>query len=250
MKHIICTLIAIGSLNMAVYSQSSWKKADTAYFTKSHQQTNFIDSAEYYTVRNYDREDSNRVKMTRHAANGQLLVEKNYSDFKKLIKEGISFDYFPKTGVTREISYVNNKMEGNFITRWPGGAVKRRDIYRNDTLVTGSCYTKEGKDTAWFAYEQQPQFPGGEDSLRKFLWRNLKYPPLAKIQEIQGTVYVLFTVNTDGSITAVKLYKSISPQLDAEAIRVVNRMPPWLPGKRDGELASFIQALPVVFRLE
>jgi periplasmic protein TonB len=250
MNKLIFTLLAIGNLYIAVQAQPPGKKADTAWFTSAHQKTIYKDSAAYFTVRNYHADDSNRVKMTRHAVNGHLLGEKNFSDFKKLIREGTSFDYFPETGMTREISYVNNKMEGTFITRWPDGKIKRRDIYRNDTLVSGQCYTKEGKDTAWFAYEQQPQFPGGQDSLRKFLWRNLKYPPLAKIQEIQGTVYVMFTVTRDGAITGIKLYKSVAPLLDAEAIRVVSRMPPWIPGKRDGEMTSFELSLPVVFRLE
>lgn len=250
MIKLIFTFLAICNLYLVQQAQHPGKKADTSYFTGTHQKTLHKDSADYFTVRNYDPNDSNRVKMTRHAVNGQLLGEKNFSDFKKLIKGGISIDYFPETGMTREISYVNNKMEGTFISRWPDGKIKRRDIYSNDTLVSGQCYTKEGKDTAWFAYEQQPKFPGGQDSLRKFVWRNFQYPPLAKIQEIQGTVYVIFTVTRDGTVSGIKLYKSVSPLLDAEAIRVVSRMPPWIPGKREGESTSFELSLPVVFRLE
>ncbi|MBL7758040.1 MAG: energy transducer TonB, partial [Chitinophagaceae bacterium] len=130
------------------------------------------------------------------------------------------------------------------------GKIRRRDLYRNDTLVTGQCYTREGKDTVYFEYEQQPTFPGGQDSLRKFINRNLKYPAIAKLDGIAGTVYVLFTVSKDGSVTAVDLYKGVSPQLDAEAIRVVKLMPAWIPRKLEGEITSFNLVLPVTFRLE
>lgn len=226
------------------------KKPDTAYFNNAGRKTNHKDSAEFYTVRYYNPEDSNRVRMTKQAMNGQLLGENYFSNFKKLIKEGTSREYHPSGALAKEISYVNNKMEGLLLTYWPDGKIRRRDLYRNDTLVTGKCYTREGKDTVYFEYDQQPKFPGGQDSLRKFIGGNIKYPALAKLNHIEGTVYVLFTVSKEGAVTAVDLYRGVSPQLDAEAIRVVSRMPPWIPRKLEGELTPFNLVLPVVFRLE
>lgn len=226
------------------------KNPDTAYFNSASRKTIHKDSAAFYTVRHYSPEDSNRVRMTKQAMNGQLLSENYFSNFKKLIKEGTSREYHLSGGLAKEISFVNNKMEGLLLTYWPDGKIRRRDLYRNDTLVTGQCYTREGKDTVYFEYEQQPTFPGGQDSLRKFINRNLKYPAIAKLDGIAGTVYVLFTVSKDGSITAVDLYKGVSPQLDAEAIRVVKLMPAWIPRKLEGEITSFNLVLPVTFRLE
>jgi TonB family protein len=225
-------------------------RSDTVYFTKAGSKTNHIDSADYYTVKHYSAEDSNRVRMTKQAMNGQLLGENFFSNFKKLIKDGTSREFFPSGALAKEVIYVNNKKEGAFITYWPDGKTRRRDLYVNDSLVTGQCFTREGKDTVYFVYDQQPLFPGGQDSLRKFIRRNLKYPKLAQLDKIEGTVYVMFTVSKEGLVTAVTINKGVSPQLDDEAIRVVSLMPPWRPGKLDGELTSFNLLLPIVFRLE
>lgn len=226
------------------------KVPDTAYFNSAGRKTKHKDSAAFYTVRQYNPEDTNRVRMTKQAMNGQLLGENYFSNFKNLIKEGTSREYHPSGALAKEISYVNNKMEGPFLTYWPDGKIRRRDLYRNDTLVTGQCYTREGKDTTYFEYDQPPKFPGGEDSLLKFIRQNLKYPTLARRESIEGTVYVMFTVSMDGSVTAVELYRAVSPQLDAEAIRVVKLMPAWTPRKLEGECTSYNLVLPVAYRLE
>ncbi len=249
MKNLITAFFAFSSFYVAVYSQPLVKKADTAFFTNAHRKTTHKDSADYFTVRNYDREDSNRVVMRKHSMNGRVLGENHFSDFRRLIKNGINREYFPSGALAKEISYVNNKMEGAFNTFHENGKIKRRDWYKSDTLLTGQCFSNDGKDTNWYAYEQEPQFPGGPDSLIKFIRKTLVYPHIAQLQGMEGTVNILFTVTRDGAVTAVRLYKRVSPVLDAEAIRVVNSMPHWIPGKRDGEPTSWDLVLPVVFRL-
>ena len=97
--------------------------------------------------------------------------------------------------------------------------------------------------------EQMPEYPGGMEELMKFLQRNVKYPKEAQEQGKQGRVIVQFVVNKDGSITDAKIAKSVDPQLDAEALRVVNAMPNWTPGKQKGEPVRTRFTLPVTFRL-
>lgn len=244
-------LFVLGLCSLYGIAQSQpIKKPDTAYFNSAGRKTNHKDSAEYYTVRHYNPEDSNRVKMTKQSMTGQLLAENYFSNFSKLIKEGTSREYFPSGSVAKEISYVNNKMEGAMLTYWPGGTIRRRDLYSNDTLVKGQCFTREGKDTSYFVYDEQPKFPGGQDSLRKFLGRNLTYPPSARLDGIEGTVYVKFKVEKDGTVNEIEIYRGVSAQLDKEAIRVVAKMPPWSPRVLDGELSAYYLVLPVVFRLQ
>ena len=98
--------------------------------------------------------------------------------------------------------------------------------------------------------EEQPMFPGGMEELMKFLQRNVRYPKEAQEQGKQGRVIVQFVVNKDGSITDAKIAKSVDPQLDAEALRVVNAMPDWTPGKQKGEPVRTRFTLPVTFRLQ
>ena len=97
--------------------------------------------------------------------------------------------------------------------------------------------------------EQLPEYPGGMGELMKFLQRNARYPKEAQEQGKQGRVIVQFVVEKDGSITDAKIAKSVDPQLDAEALRVVNAMPNWTPGKQKGKEVRAYFTLPVTFRL-
>jgi TonB family protein len=97
--------------------------------------------------------------------------------------------------------------------------------------------------------EQMPEYPGGMEELMKFLQRNVKYPKEAQEQGKQGRVVVQFVVNKDGCITDAKIAKSVDPQLDAEALRVVNAMPNWTPGKQRGKEVRTYFTIPVTFRL-
>ena len=97
--------------------------------------------------------------------------------------------------------------------------------------------------------EQMPEYPGGMGELMKFLQRNARYPKEAQEQGKQGRVVVQFVVEKDGSITDAKIAKSVDPQLDAEALRVVNAMPNWTPGKQRGKEVRTYFTIPVTFRL-
>ena len=97
--------------------------------------------------------------------------------------------------------------------------------------------------------EEIPMFPGGMEELMKFLQKEVKYPKEAQDKGIQGRVVVQFVVNKDGSITEATVLKSVDPQLDAEALRVVNAMPNWTPGKDKGEAVRTRFTIPVNFKL-
>ncbi len=97
--------------------------------------------------------------------------------------------------------------------------------------------------------EERPQFPGGDAELMKFLQQSIKYPKEAQEQGKQGRVIVQFVVNKDGSITGDSIVRSVDPQLDAEAVRVVRSMPNWTPGKQKGKPVRVRFTLPVTFRL-
>ena len=97
--------------------------------------------------------------------------------------------------------------------------------------------------------EEQPMFPGGVEELMKFLQTNIRYPKEAQERGLQGRVVVQFVVNKDGSICDEHVVRSVDPQLDAEALRVVRSMPNWTPGKQRGEAVRVRFTLPVTFRL-
>ena len=98
--------------------------------------------------------------------------------------------------------------------------------------------------------EEMPHFPGGAAALQAFLSSNTKYPVVAQENGVQGRVIVSFVVERDGSITDVRVVRSVDPSLDREASRVVRSMPIWSPGKQNGSAVRVKYTVPVVFRLQ
>ena len=98
--------------------------------------------------------------------------------------------------------------------------------------------------------EQMPQFKGGDAALMEYLQKNIKYPVIAEENGIQGRVVCTFVVERDGSITDIKVVRSVDPSLDKEAVRVIKSMPKWNPGKQNGSAVRVKFTLPVTFRLQ
>ena len=97
--------------------------------------------------------------------------------------------------------------------------------------------------------EVMPEYPGGMEALFEYMKNNVKYPEKAKEQKIEGRVVVGFIVEKDGSVTDVHIAKSIDPSLDKEAIRLVESMPKWIPGKSNGSNVRCKYTIPITFKL-
>ena len=97
--------------------------------------------------------------------------------------------------------------------------------------------------------EQLPEFPGGMSAFVKWLTDNLRYPPMAKRQNIQGRVVITFIINRDGTTSDLKVAKSAHPMLDREALRVARMMPRWKPGIANNRPCRTMFAIPVEFRI-
>jgi len=108
---------------------------------------------------------------------------------------------------------------------------------------------KPKEEEIFVAVEQPAEFPGGMPALMKWLGNNIHYPEAAQQNDIQGRVIVKFVVEKDGSIGQATILKGVDRDLDREALRVVNKMPKWQPGKNNGVSVRSYFTLPVVFRL-
>lgn len=98
--------------------------------------------------------------------------------------------------------------------------------------------------------EQKPKFQGGDaNSFSAWVNKNLQYPEIAKENGIQGRVTLQFTVNTDGSVSNVKVLRGVDPSLDKEAVRIVSMSPKWEPGKQRERPVKVVYNFPVVFQL-
>jgi tonB family C-terminal domain len=146
----------------------------------------------------------------------------------------------PKTVATQEISPVTSKLViGN-----GEGVTRQADVTEALPQVP---ITKDS--VVLKTVEQLPEFPGGIVQFMKWLTRNLRYPPIAQSQRIQGKVVVSFIINKDGSIASPTIVQSVDPVLDREALRVVKMMPRWKPGLQNGKPCRTMFAIPVNFQL-
>ena len=126
-----------------------------------------------------------------------------------------------------------------------GEVLKAKEMIINEPVKP-----KEEENKVFDVVEQMPSFPGGMAALMAYLQKSIKYPPVAEENGIQGRVVCTFVVERDGSVTDVKVAKSVDPSLDKEAVRVVSAMPKWIPGKQNGQSVRVKYTLPVTFRLQ
>ncbi|MBD5278401.1 MAG: energy transducer TonB [Bacteroides sp.] len=108
---------------------------------------------------------------------------------------------------------------------------------------------KPKEEEIFQAVEQPAEFPGGTGALTKWLGSNIRYPEAAQQNDVQGRVIVKFVVEKDGSVAQAQILKGVDKDLDKEALRVVNKMPKWQPGKNNGVPVRSYFTLPVVFKL-
>jgi periplasmic protein TonB len=109
-------------------------------------------------------------------------------------------------------------------------------------------YTEESNEV-FGAVEQMPDFPGGIEALYSYLGKNIRFPQSAIENGISGRVFLQFVVERDGSVSNVKVMRSLDKDCDAEAVRVVKRLPKFIPGKQNGKPVRVYYSLPVNFIL-
>lgn len=108
---------------------------------------------------------------------------------------------------------------------------------------------EEEEQQIFVVVEKMPEFPGGEEAMRRYLARNIRYPLIAQENGIQGRVICQFVVNADGKIVDVQVVRGVEASLDAEAVRVIQSMPSWTPGKQGGKSVRVKYTLPIRFKL-
>ena len=130
-------------------------------------------------------------------------------------------------------------------------AVEQAKQAAEDKVKTKPQTDTTKKKKTWVCMpETMPQFPGGQGVLMKYLAANIKYPASAVKAKKQGRVIVTFIIQKDGSVAKARIARSVDPELDAEALRIVKAMPNWTPGTQDGKPVNVKYTIPVVFSLQ
>ena len=125
------------------------------------------------------------------------------------------------------------------------GGVDIADVVEHKVVVQ-----EEKKPEIFSHVEVMPSFPGGDAAMMKWLQENMQYPVIAQEQGISGRVIVRFVVGPDGTVKDAEVQRSLDPSCDREALRVIKKMPRWIPGKQNGQAVSVYYTLPVHFKLQ
>lgn len=126
--------------------------------------------------------------------------------------------------------------------------VHGKDIADLKQVVTQAAVVEEEKP--YEVVEQMPSFPGGTQELMQYIAKNLKYPTIAQENGVQGRVICQFVVSVDGTVQKVRVVRSLDPSCDKEAVRVLQSLPRWIPGKQNGKAVPVYYTLPILFKLQ
>jgi protein TonB len=220
---------------------------DTTYY-KNYEKS-VKSEADSYVVLTKDAADTNKVTEKKYYISGKQKAYTYYTNYKEGIAEGTSTYWFENGNKKWETTRINGKTHGKFNTWWENGKVKREEVYENGEQKSAICFDENGNEVPFYSYEQMPVYPGGEQAMMQFIRDSIIYPKAARTDNIQGTVYVTFVVEKDGSLSDVRILRGAHPLLDAEALRVVKSMPVWSPGKQDGTPVRVQFNLPVKYTL-
>jgi protein TonB len=128
--------------------------------------------------------------------------------------------------------------------------VTNKEVVEVQQQVKEEVQEAEAEQTPFVVVEEMPMFPGGEVELLKYIAANTQYPEIAKENNIQGKVIVRFCVTPKGGVSQVSVLKGVDPELDKEAIRVVNTLPTFKPGKQGGKPVPVWYMVPIAFTLK
>ncbi len=247
MKKLLFTLIS--SLTLTGLSAQ-----DTTFYNNRHEKVAVAGDAEYYLLLKRVPSQPDIVLKKSYFINHQIRSEETFkfadAEMKSVMPHGRNTHWFANGKVKIQEDYLEGKRQGDLLTYWENGNLKRSDKYENDEWVEGQCYDAEGKQIKYYPYAQDPSFPGGLRKMYQYLAGNLRYPPGASRTGTGGKVITSFLVAEDGSISDIRIEQASLKEINEEAIRVITTMPKWVPATIDGEKVAERYTLPITFQVE
>jgi TonB family protein len=196
--------------------------------------------------------------------------KKHASFFRKVDDDGdngwLAMVYFMDGELKMRGHYIDDELEiphGEFTYYYQNGKIESKGQFENGAKIgVWERFNPNGSPKAERYYSGYkfgdepiydphvfPEFEGGDAALQKYLSTNLQYPEIAMVNKVEGEVYVTFVINKVGQVTRVMVRNSLDPHIDKEAIRLIENMPNWTPGTKDGNLVNTQMAIPIKFKL-
>ncbi len=177
--------------------------------------------------------------------NGNIRSEITFQEKgNKKIREGKSSFWYNTGELKNIINYKGNKLNGERISYWKNGELKRKDSFKKGKLKNGKCFDKNGNEVAYYDFEKQPEFPGGKTAFNDFIKKHL----ISNNSNTKGKLIFRFTIEANGKTSNVKILKDTNPSLENEVTNMFDSMPIWKPAKQDGIPVKVKRTIPVNFR--
>lgn len=195
---------------------------------------------------------------------GKLRSYVFYANLRKRFRHGTATYFYESGQLQRKENYVAGNMEGERVTYYPDGTLKRRDHIVPGQPITGECFGPDGKPVAYYPFETMPVYSQGDGSKQAVVhdvMTNTRYPQDALRQRVYGIVKIRFIVDKEGKVQDVYPEKvpegAVPPnlmdayqQLQEAALVAVRKLKPFTPGKQDGEPVAVSYTVPLTFRIK
>ena len=202
-------------------------------------------------------DDSENGVELKSAASEQPLILIDGELASKEAMDKLDMEYIRRVNVIKQADNDYVKQYGDLAKNGvieitlKSGVIDAQNTDPEGIVVTGlGVSSSESSDPVHTLVDEMPEFPGGDLALRKFIAQSIKYPVSAQENRIQGKVYVTFVVEKDGSVGRTKIARGVDTALDYEALRVMNQLPKWTPGKQDGKPVAVSYTVPISFVLQ
>lgn len=245
---------------LTTFYDSKWKPTDSinAVMYEKGYESNGIWTCKEYNMSNKLQGETyfltNKKEVPVGTWNYKCIIS-NRQNFKQYNDEGYKIGEWKSTFENGKIysigNYEKDKKEGEWNWYFESGQISAKEIYKNDELVSMAFWNEDGTEVKGdLERVVLPKFPGGDHKLLSFISESTNYPNEAKENGIFGKVVVKFIIDETGQIIDPTIEKSAHILLDQEALRVVNSMPNWIPGKFHNQAAKVNYKLPINFKLD
>lgn len=247
MKELIAIFVSMCSFVMGLHAQ------DTVYLDADLKKVDKDAGPVYYRVSQKMKGDEGVTVRNTYFSSGQ---QRKYEQYRTtsgpdnaVIQFGEEKKWYRSGQLQWSANYEDNKLHGQVTSYWENGQMRRRDVYANGELVSGKTWDENGLQVAHYPFATSASFPGGPAAYVKYMNNNLQYPETAQKQGIEGRVLLQFVVEADGTISEIKVLRSAHKLLESEALRLIKKMPDWIPATSERENVRSHFQMPIVFKL-
>jgi len=229
-------------------SLSFFGQQDTIYLNDKFEKTNVNEKAIYYKI--IEKVSENRTIEKLFQNSGQLKFKTAFLSNRKgkNIRDGKHSVFYPNGRVRIAMDFIDGKKNGEFVSYWENGTLKRKDIYKKNTLVSGECWNFEGIKIDYYDFEEHAVFPGGKKELSKYIYDNIRIDS-SKSNIRNRIVKVKFYINENGKVSKPEfIIRSHDIKTDVLIIQTILNMPKWKPALRDNTPIGVWKLLPITIK--